>query len=140
MDTGGERGEENKQDKKGKRQEVDELNGCAPEDVAWLSSLSESELDMLISLKKLAIQRAKVIGHEKLADKFDLKMLRALGGMLLEYMKERAKDSSIFSNPEEASKFLQGCNLLASNRGGDFSSMAIDDIKASIRVKRKRKE
>lgn len=34
---------------------------------------------MLISLKKLVIQRAKVTGHESLADKFDVKMLRALG-------------------------------------------------------------
>lgn len=35
--------------------------------------------DMLISLKSLVLQRAKVIGHEGLAQKFDLKMLRALG-------------------------------------------------------------
>jgi len=35
--------------------------------------------DMLISLKMLVLQRAKVIGHESLAKKFDLKMLRAMG-------------------------------------------------------------
>ena len=35
--------------------------------------------DMLISLKKLVIQRSKVTGYENLADKFDVKMLRALG-------------------------------------------------------------
>ena len=35
--------------------------------------------DMLISLKMLILQRAKVIGHESLAKKFDLKMLRAMG-------------------------------------------------------------
>ena len=34
---------------------------------------------MLISLKLLVLQRAKVIGHEELANKFDLKTLRALG-------------------------------------------------------------
>ncbi|KAF3450266.1 hypothetical protein FNV43_RR06346 [Rhamnella rubrinervis] len=34
---------------------------------------------MLISLKLLVLQRAEVIGHEGLAQKFDLKMLRALG-------------------------------------------------------------
>lgn len=34
---------------------------------------------MLISLKKLVIQRAKVTDYENLADKFDVKMLRALG-------------------------------------------------------------
>ena len=34
---------------------------------------------MLISLKMMVLRRAKVIGHEDLAEKFDLKMLRALG-------------------------------------------------------------
>lgn len=34
---------------------------------------------MLISLKRMALQRAKVIGYEDLAEKFDLKILRALG-------------------------------------------------------------
>ncbi|XP_057986081.1 uncharacterized protein LOC110639858 isoform X1 [Hevea brasiliensis] len=48
------------------------------EDVRWLCTLSESELDMLISLKMLVIQRAKVLGHKQLAMKFDLKMLRIL--------------------------------------------------------------
>ena len=36
---------------------------------------------MLINLKRLAIQRSKVIGHEELADKFDLKTLRCLGAV-----------------------------------------------------------
>lgn len=35
--------------------------------------------DMLISLKMLVIQRAKVLGYEDLAMKFDLKVLRTLG-------------------------------------------------------------
>ena len=35
--------------------------------------------DMLISLKMLVLQRAKVISYDSLAQKFDLKMLRALG-------------------------------------------------------------
>ncbi len=34
---------------------------------------------MLISLKMLVLQRAKAIGHDNLAQKFDLKMLRAIG-------------------------------------------------------------
>ncbi|RVW91667.1 hypothetical protein CK203_024252 [Vitis vinifera] len=49
------------------------------EDVNWLCSLYDSELDMLISLKMMVLRRAKVIGHEDLAEKFDLKLLRALG-------------------------------------------------------------
>lgn len=34
---------------------------------------------MLISLKMLLLQRAKIIVHDNLAENFDLKMLRALG-------------------------------------------------------------
>ncbi|XP_040865454.1 uncharacterized protein [Glycine max] len=49
------------------------------EDVAWLCSLSESEIDMLISLKLLIIQRAKMMGCKELASKFNLKMIRAIG-------------------------------------------------------------
>ncbi|KAL5176071.1 hypothetical protein HKD37_08G022128 [Glycine soja] len=48
------------------------------EDVAWLCSLSESEIDMLISLKLLIIQRAKMMGCKELASKFNLKMIRAI--------------------------------------------------------------
>ncbi|XP_058071975.1 uncharacterized protein LOC131220963 [Magnolia sinica] len=118
----------------------EDLRGSQLEDVAWLSSLSDSELDVLISLKKLAIQRAKNIGYENLGNKLDLKMLRALGFILLEYLKEDVKNASVFSSPDKASTFLEGCRLLTSNREGGFGSMDIDDIRASIRVKRKRDE
>jgi len=35
--------------------------------------------DMLVGLKLLIIQRAKMIGCKKMADKFNLKMIRAIG-------------------------------------------------------------
>ena len=35
--------------------------------------------DLLISIKMLVLQRAKAIGHENLAEKFDLRTLRAIG-------------------------------------------------------------
>ncbi|CAL5431257.1 unnamed protein product [Camellia sinensis] len=46
--------------------------------------LSQSLYDMLSSLKMLVLRRAKVIGHEALAKKFDLKMLRVLSGTFYE--------------------------------------------------------
>ncbi|CAJ1932586.1 unnamed protein product [Sphenostylis stenocarpa] len=52
------------------------------EDIAWLCSLSESEIDVLISLKLLIIQRAKMIGCKEMAKKFNLKMIRAIGRVL----------------------------------------------------------
>lgn len=54
------------------------LGNNSLEDLTWLCSLSESELDMLISLKMLVIQRAKMAGYDELSQKFDLKMIRAL--------------------------------------------------------------
>nr|XP_043626448.1 uncharacterized protein LOC122597924 [Erigeron canadensis] len=65
------------------------------EDVRWLCSLSESELDLLISLKEMAIQRATFIGHKSLSDKFDLKMLRGLSFVLMKVFKEKLGDDNI---------------------------------------------
>lgn len=48
------------------------------QDVEWLFSFSEPELDFLICLKELAIRRAKNAGCKDLADKFDVRMLHAL--------------------------------------------------------------
>nr|KJB66975.1 hypothetical protein B456_010G170900 [Gossypium raimondii] len=61
------------------KEKEETLGNTNIEDANWLCSLSESELDLLISLKKLALKRASAIGHVQLAKKFDLKMLRALG-------------------------------------------------------------
>ncbi|XVF27203.1 hypothetical protein REPUB_Repub14bG0086900 [Reevesia pubescens] len=82
------------------------------EDVSWLCSLSESELDLLICLKKLAIKRASVIGHVQLAKKFDLKMLRALGFVLMEHLKEKVKDLSLTPGLVESAAFLDCSDLL----------------------------
>ncbi|KAJ4785267.1 Gamma-tubulin complex component [Rhynchospora pubera] len=60
-------------------------------DASWLSTLSEPELDFLISLKQLAVMRAQNAGHRDLANKFDAGMLRAIGVILLEHFKEKLK-------------------------------------------------
>ncbi|XP_073226006.1 uncharacterized protein [Cicer arietinum] len=59
--------------------ELDKISETRVQDVAWLCSLSQSEIDMLISLKLLISKRATKIGCKKLADQFDLKMLRGIG-------------------------------------------------------------
>ncbi|KAM7262662.1 hypothetical protein ACFE04_000345 [Oxalis oulophora] len=86
------------------------------EDATWLCSLSESELDMLMSLKKLVLQHAKVIGHEELANKFDLKMLRAIGLILMENVKQKTADaSSLINSLSKSATRLEKCNLLNTN-------------------------
>ncbi|XP_062081049.1 uncharacterized protein LOC133785835 isoform X2 [Humulus lupulus] len=82
------------------------------EDVSWLCSLSESELDMIISLKMLVLQRAKVFGQDQIAQKFDLKMLRALGLIMMEYVKEKVKERPPVAGLGESIAFLDSCNLL----------------------------
>ncbi|KAH9618201.1 hypothetical protein KSS87_001613 [Heliosperma pusillum] len=82
-----------------------------PEDVSWLHSLSESEIDLLISLKDIAVQRAKVVGHESLAHKFDLKMLRALSYILMQNVKGQISDLQL-TGADKLKEMLEGCNLL----------------------------
>ncbi|KZV56461.1 hypothetical protein F511_08359 [Dorcoceras hygrometricum] len=88
------------------------------DDVRWLCSLTESELDLLVGLKNLVHLRAKKIGHEDLAKKFDLRMLRTLSFNFMENLQGRLKDlPGAF-----------GSNILNHNLSGDFGSMTIEDL------------
>ncbi|KAJ3672269.1 hypothetical protein LUZ60_006990 [Juncus effusus] len=78
--------------KEGEEERNSEQSFLSVEDAAWLSSLSEPELDFLISLKELAMIRAKNAGHKDISDKFDIRMLRSLGTILLDHFKERAQN------------------------------------------------
>ncbi|KAK2357298.1 hypothetical protein QL285_094585 [Trifolium repens] len=75
--------------------ELDKINPeTRVQDVAWICSLSESEMDFMISLKLLITQRAERIGCKNLADRFDLKTIRAIAFVLIENLKAEVKDSS----------------------------------------------
>ncbi|KAK6144073.1 hypothetical protein DH2020_020893 [Rehmannia glutinosa] len=90
------------------------------DDVRWLCSLTDSELDLLMGLKNMVNMRAKKIGHEALAKKFDLRMLRALSLLFMEHLKGQLKDVPAASGFD--------CNLLKQNVGGSFDSMTIEDL------------
>ncbi|KAG5249517.1 Spc97 / Spc98 family of spindle pole body component [Salix suchowensis] len=90
----------------------------SPEDIRWLCNLSESELDTLIRLKSLILHRAKVLGHDELAKKFDLPTLRAVGLKIIKC-----------SRLVKLAAFPDWCNLLKGNPGDDSS---IEELKASI--------
>ncbi|XP_054791120.1 uncharacterized protein LOC129296563 [Prosopis cineraria] len=102
-----------------------------PEDVSWLCSLSESEIDMLINLKLLILHRAKRIGHVQLAEKFDLKVLRAIAFILIEYLKEQLKDSSLTLDMVKPAAFLDACNFLRCNHEG---VMSVEDLSKNIGI------
>ncbi|KAB2601631.1 hypothetical protein D8674_002636 [Pyrus ussuriensis x Pyrus communis] len=96
------------------------------EDVNWLCSLYESELDMLISIKRIVLQRARMIGCDELAQKFDLKVLRALG-MSDSFICFDIKNLS----PPASAALMGSCNLLTHNLG-DITSL--EEIMACIGI------
>ncbi|XP_050231193.1 uncharacterized protein LOC126680182 [Mercurialis annua] len=117
---------------------MDEILGNnSIEDVSWLCLLSESELDMLISLKMLVIQRAKVIGHGELASKFDLKMLRALALVLMEYLKGNMKNLTHIPGLANSPIFMDGCSLLQCKL---CDLLSIEELKTCIDIHEKKKQ
>ncbi|EYU35926.1 hypothetical protein ABFS83_14G220600 [Erythranthe nasuta] len=90
------------------------------DDVRWLCSLTESELDLLMGLKHMANMRAQKIGHESLAKNFNLRMLRELSFIFMEHLKGQLKDV------QEASAF--DCNLSKQNVSASFASMTVEDL------------
>uniref|UniRef100_A0A1D1ZHF3 UDP-N-acetylglucosamine--N-acetylmuramyl-(Pentapeptide) pyrophosphoryl-undecaprenol N-acetylglucosamine transferase n=1 Tax=Anthurium amnicola TaxID=1678845 RepID=A0A1D1ZHF3_9ARAE len=109
------------------------------EDIEWLSSLSHSHLDMLISLKELAILCAKNAGYEDVAEKFDLRMLRALGSILMESLKEGVRNASIFPDGSKGFELLSGSYSAARKNEKNCCQMTVtENIKTSNLHTRKR--
>ncbi|XP_021896338.1 uncharacterized protein LOC110813482 [Carica papaya] len=119
---------------------MDEIKGTLRknrlEDVSWLCSLSEAELDFLISLKILVLQRAKIIGHDELAKKFDLRMLRALGFILMEHVRGKIKNLSVSPCFADSDSFMNDCNLLKSKIEDVLSIEEIKDLISTYSRKR----
>ncbi|KAF8050128.1 hypothetical protein N665_2038s0002 [Sinapis alba] len=114
------------------------LKNNRTQDISWLCSLSEPELDLLISLKKLAIQRAEISDHDELADHFDLKLLRALGLVLMEYV--RKMDTCLVPGAgHQLLKGLDNCNLLTTHV--DDTTIDTEEIVTGIcNIKKKKKK
>lgn len=106
-------------------------NRC--EDVNWLCSLSEAELDYLISLKKFALQNGEVVKHESLAKKLDLKMLRFLGFFIGQCVKGSSKDCEMTeAGPSE--EVLNACNLLKSNQAGTVPDRISEELMQYVEI------
>ncbi|VVA95921.1 unnamed protein product [Arabis nemorensis] len=114
------------------------LKNNSTEDITWFCSLSESELDLLTSIKKLAIQRARISGYEELAEKFDLKNLLALGLVVMDYVKKKVQDdTSLTASVVHQVRFLDNCNLLKTNVD---DSIDIEEILIEICNKKSRRK
>lgn len=108
------------------------------EDASWLCYLSESELDVLIDLKMMVIHRAKLIDCDSLVEKFDLKILRALGFILMEHYKENIKNMSDTPVLADICASLDRCNLLKQDDKDGSGSMSIEELKTFFRNKKRR--
>ncbi|KAK8965097.1 hypothetical protein KSP40_PGU007268 [Platanthera guangdongensis] len=91
--------------------------------IKWLASLNEHELDFLISLGELAALRAKNIGHKDLIKKFDIKVFRALAFVLLEYLKDRIRNT-LDDRSHNLLGSVSGCGLLDLNCDGNLEAVA----------------
>ncbi|PNX94542.1 Spc97/Spc98 family of spindle pole body (SBP) component [Trifolium pratense] len=110
--------------------ELDKINPeTRVQDVAWVCSLSESEMDFLISLKLLITQRAERIGCKNLADRFDLKTIRAIAFVLMENLKAELKDTSTIPDTMESTTFLDACNILNCN---NEVSATIEELSTTV--------
>ena len=102
--------------------------GGQQQDSRRLRTLSDPELDLLITLKDLAMVCTEnaslaVLGHD-----YDLPTLRALGIVLLETLKERLKETSI--DPSVFDRLA-----LLSDSDAYFPSIASDSESEGVRSK-----
>ncbi|KAI5419722.1 hypothetical protein KIW84_043766 [Lathyrus oleraceus] len=100
--------------------ELDKINNeTRVQDVDWICSLSESEIDFMISLKLLITKRAERIGCKNLADRFDLKTIRAI----------EVKETSLVPDSVKSTAFLDACNIL---KCSNVVSATIEELSKTV--------
>ncbi|KAI5440267.1 hypothetical protein KIW84_025551 [Lathyrus oleraceus] len=100
--------------------ELDKINNeTRVQDVDWICSLSESEIDFMISLKLLITKRAERIGCKNLADRFDLKTIRAI----------EVKETSLVPDTVKSTAFLDACNIL---KCSNVVSATIEELSKTV--------
>ncbi|OIW07140.1 hypothetical protein TanjilG_10113 [Lupinus angustifolius] len=89
-------------------------------------------------------EHAKTMGYDELANKFDLKMVRAIALVLMEQLKVEMKDSSLIPDTVKSSAFLDACNFLKCNNEvtqtvEELSKTIGADIQPLLRRQKKQK-
>ncbi|XBI77877.1 hypothetical protein VPH35_087672 [Triticum aestivum] len=116
-----------------------------PPEPRWLAALSEPELDLLVSLKLLAVKLAETAGRPHLAAGFDLRTLRALSVVLLEDFKSRSEETSVDASVSVLDRLALSRECATDGGGGSTSDSEVfrrggkDEAKPNS-VKRKRKQ
>ncbi|XP_023733551.1 uncharacterized protein LOC111881389 [Lactuca sativa] len=107
------------------------------EDVRWLCSLLESDLDILVKLKEMVIQRASFIRHESLANNFDLKKLIDLSFLLMQVQKQQLCE--IPQMKESAHGCVERLNVARHEISEEFREMGAEELMAYISSDRQKK-
>lgn len=81
---------------------------ASDEDKAWLASLSDAEVDLLVSIKEMALERAKTIQDERVNGLFGFRVLRTIGLLLKELIKERLKSVEFLGKGHETENIILG--------------------------------
>ncbi|CAH9130894.1 unnamed protein product [Cuscuta epithymum] len=100
------------------------------DDIRWLCSLNESELDFLISLKVMILRGAKKIGSQAIGKNFDLKYLRALSFILMNKLKGHLEVMPGSIGPLSSS--LDNCKLLKFDIDPSFEDLSIEELDTYI--------
>ncbi|RAL47868.1 hypothetical protein DM860_011453 [Cuscuta australis] len=100
------------------------------DDIRWLCSLNESELDFLMSLKGMILQRAKSIGSKPMAKNFGLKFLRALSFILMNKLKGQLEGVPGYAG--SPSSHLDRCKLLKFDLDDTSQSLSMEELSTYI--------
>lgn len=81
-----------------------EISMLEDEDVRWPDSLSEAELDLLVSIKKLAVERSVSIGEECLQEILPASVLQTIGILMKELVKDHVRKLVCAHNSSQANE------------------------------------
>ncbi|XP_058747590.1 uncharacterized protein LOC131626065 isoform X2 [Vicia villosa] len=79
--------------------------------------------------QSLRLKRAERIGCKNLADRFDLKTIRAIAFVLMENLKTEVKDTSLVPDSVKSTAFLDACNIL---KGSNEVSATIEELSKTV--------
>lgn len=109
---------------------------ASDEDKAWLASLSDVEVDLLVSIKQMAMERANTVQDECVNGIFGFRVLRTIGLLLKELIKERLKSVHFPGMPDGVPNILLEKHASHVSLGGVSTHiLEKDTVEATIEEK-----
>ncbi|CAH9085271.1 unnamed protein product [Cuscuta europaea] len=112
----------------------DKLNSgigvCSKNDIRWVCSLNDSELDFVISLKVMLLRRPKQMA----SNNFDFKFLRALSFIIMNKLKGHLEVM-----PAGSIGSLDNCKLLKFDNDTSFKNLSIQELETYICTEKRKR-